>query len=335
MLREPTDQLLRDPEMSPARMSVVLVTDNYETIRLVVARLAEQTVQGQLELVIVGPSGRELRRDTSALGGFAGVRVVELDDIQPMARARAAGVRVTTAPVVFLGETHSFPHPGFAAALIGAHEKPWDIVVPGISNANPDGALSWAAFLMDYGQWLEELPAGEIVSGPTWNTSYKRSVLVGLDGALDRALSSGDELSITLRARGCRAWFEPAARISHMNVGRRGWVDERFLSGLLIGAHRRGLWSPAKRLAYICASPLIPVVILSRIARSVRVLARRGALPSGTVPALLLGAIVRTAGEVVGYIRGASSAEQTQMEKYELHKVDYVGMPRAEPSAGS
>jgi hypothetical protein len=180
---------------------------------------------------------------------------------------------------------------------------------------------------MDYGQWSAELPAGEIDGGPTWNASYKRSVLLELNGVLERALASGDELPLTLRARGRKAYFEPAARIGHINVGRRGWTDERYLSGLMVGSHRKGMWSLGRRLLYVCASPLIPVVILARIARPTRVLGRRGDLPRGIRSALVIGAVVRTAGEVVGYLAGATSAARDRMEQYELHKMRYVAQP--------
>ncbi len=308
-------------------MSVILVTDRFETIARVVDRLRAQTVADQLEIVIVAPSKAQLDLDEGAMAGFAALKVVELGSIEPMATARAAGVRAAAAPVVFLGETHSFPEPEFASALLRAHEQPWDIVVPGLSNANPDGVWSWAAFLMDYGQWSEELSAGEIGGGPTWNVSYKRQVLLELNGVLERALASGDELPITLRERGRRAYFEPAARIGHINVGRQGWTHERYLSGLMVGSHRKGMWSLGRRLFYVCASPLIPVVILSRIAGPVRVLGRRGALPRGTRAALVIGAVVRTAGEVVGYLAGANASARIRMEEYELHKMRYVARP--------
>ena len=310
-------------------MSVILVTDRFETIAHVIDRLHAQTVAHQLEIVIVAPSKAQLGLNEAAGEGFAALKIVEVGSIDPMAPARAAGVRAATAPVVFLGETHSFPEPEFAAALLRAHEQPWDIVVPGIANANPDTVWSWAAFLMDYGQWSETLPAGEIGGGPTWNVSYKRAALLDLNGVLDRALASGDELPITLRERGRRAYFEPTARIGHINVGRRGWTDERYLSGLMVGSHRKGMWSLGRRLFYVCASPLIPVVILSRIARPLRALGRSGVLPRGIRSALIIGAVVRTAGEVVGYLTGATASASSRMEQYELHKMRYVGRPSA------
>ena len=53
-----------------------------------------------------------------------------------------------------------------------AHLGPWAAVVPAFGNANPDGPLSWAGFLADYGHWLDGLPAGEIGGIPTFNSAY-------------------------------------------------------------------------------------------------------------------------------------------------------------------
>ena len=149
------------------RISVVLVTDQYRTIRRVLACLSSQTARSEIELVIVLPAESRDATAESALQGFSSVRYVELASILPIPAARAAGIRAASAPIVFLGETHSFPDPRLAELLIAAHDGSWDAVVPGLSNANPQTVLSWASFLMDYGLWHEALDAGQIRGGPT------------------------------------------------------------------------------------------------------------------------------------------------------------------------
>ena len=52
---ETPQDLNGDP--SAARMSVVLATDSYQTIRPVIEQLGLQTVRNQLEIVIIGPAG--------------------------------------------------------------------------------------------------------------------------------------------------------------------------------------------------------------------------------------------------------------------------------------
>ena len=71
------------------------------------------------------------------LSAFPHAKVVR--SVNHLPEARAAGVRAASAPIVFIGETHSYPQPGWAEALLTAFEGPWAAVVPAIGNANPNG----------------------------------------------------------------------------------------------------------------------------------------------------------------------------------------------------
>jgi hypothetical protein len=274
--------------------------------------------------VIVIPRENANEVPLERLQSFCGIRIVAVDAIKPMPAARAAGVRASTAPVIFIGETHSFPHPGFADAIIAAHEGPWDVVVPGLGNANPSSPRSWAAFVLDYGYWLAGLSASEIANGPTWNASYKRSILTDAGINLDTALSSGDELPQILRAGNRSVYFEPRAVIDHTNVEADGWADERFLSGQVVGANRGRRWSRARRAFYFAASPLIPFVLLYRTSKAVRVLLKDDMLPRGSLVAIAAGAVVRTIGEAAGYLVGIDAEAEERMENYELHKLRFA-----------
>jgi len=108
----------------------------------------------------------------------------------------------------------------------------------------------------------------------------------------------------------------------------RLWLDERYLSGLLIGGNRKDRWPAARRWMYALAAPLIPIVILRRTAPSVRAALRHKRLPRFTMAALVAGAVVRTCGEVVGYLAGARASDEERMEEYELHKVKYTAAAR-------
>ena len=309
------------------RISVIVVTDQYRTIRRVLAHLREQTARSQVELVIVLPRDARDAAEEANLTGFAGVKFVELDSVHPVPHARAAGIRAATAPVVFLGETHSFPSPALAEALIAAHETTWDAVVPGLANANPETAWSWASYLMDYGTWDSTGEAREIGGGPTWNVAYRKALLQECDDRLERAMEHGDVLAVWLREHNARTWFEPRARLAHANVEPfKSWAEQRFLCGVLVAASRKNRWPVSRRLLYVVASPLIPPVILYRLRSTVTGLLRNGAMPVTAIPALVLGTILRTAGEVVGYIRGSRPHEQPRMDHYEIHKLAFTSM---------
>jgi hypothetical protein len=306
-------------------LSIVLATDALSTVEPVVRRLQTQTVAHGLELVIVTPEPKAARLETARLDGFAATLVVEVDDLVPLAAARAAGVRAATAPLVFLGETHSYPEPGWAEALIEAHTGDWAAVAPGFANANPAGALSWTGFLADYGAWLATLPAREGGAIPTYNTAYKRAALLGLGPNLERLLTTGDELLVRLREAGGRFLFHPASVIRHVNVtDPRSWLIERLLGGLLTASSRMEGWSAARRLLYAVGSPLIPAVVLARVAPGIRAARREHELPPATYPALAVGAALSALGELVGYLGAPTAWAEARMAELEIHRLRYA-----------
>lgn len=308
-----------------AALSVILATDTFLTIEPVVRRLRAQTVAHKLEVVIVTPRPDELRREMADRSELAAVAIVPVDGLIPLGRALATGVRAATAPVVFIGETHTYAHEGWAEALIDAHTGDWAAVVPGFGNANPTSALSWAGFLIDYGAWLSLLPPRELSMVPAYNTAYKRAALLELGRRLDDLLTPSDELMVEFQSAGLRFVFHPSARIDHLNVSRpTAWLLERYLCGLLTANGRMARWSRRRRLLYAAGSPLIPAVVLARVAGGVTAARRGYDLPTAVFPALLLSAVVSAVGELVGYLGGPVAWGERRMTEYEIHRLRYL-----------
>jgi hypothetical protein len=311
------------PARAP-RLSVVVLADRYQTIERVVKHLQAQTVAAEIELVIACPSEQALDLPVNALQAISGVTAVE-SPLLPMGKARAAAVRAARAAVVVLGETHAFPAPDWAELLLRAHESSMVGVAPGLENANPKGALSWAGFLMDYGRWLADPQQKRELSGlPAYNGSWNREALIACGDRLGDLLQPGAPLEAVLMERGARFSHEPAARIAHLNVSvRSAWARERYLGGALFAAHRSSRWSPARRVAYSGGSVLVPFIRLVRTRPALRQAGRVRRLPLATLPAVALGCVLWAAGEAVGYIAPAAGAE-AQMLEYELHKERYA-----------
>jgi hypothetical protein len=305
------------------RLSVIVLADRYATIRRVVEHLRAQTVASEIELVVACPfpNGFDL---PAGPNGLAAVRLVE-SPLLPQGPARAAAVRAAAAPVVVLGETHTFPEPAWAERLLSAHDAAWAGVAPGIRNANPDGVLSWSSFLMDYGHWLAEASGADEIQGPpAYNGSWKREALLACGDRLPELLEPGQSLHAEIAARGGRFSHEPAARIAHLNVTRRGaWVAERYFAGRLVAARRSRHWSPARRFVYFGGSVLVPLIRIVRTRPAVRLAGRGTRLPRGTSAAIALGAVLWAAGEAVGFLAGAGRAEARMLE-YEVHKERYA-----------
>lgn len=306
------------------KLAVILVTDTYATIRAVVERLRRQTIRERVELVLVAPDASAMIEGLALRDEFASVQVIE-HQLTSLGPARAAGIRAATAPLIFIGETHTYANAEFARAIVDAFDGPWTTVTPSFANANPDGVLSWAAYLSDYGAWGEGLSAGPIEHAPIHNTAYRRSVLLEFGDRLAAALSRDDEMWQTLRAGGHRSYFEPAARLEHANISHpRHWLLERFHIGLQVSSQRVQRWPPTRRLLYLGAWFLIPVVLTRRVFPGFRRAAQRERLPRATLLLLVVGMITWATGELAGYLGFSGRPAERAMLEYEVRKLAYT-----------
>ena len=306
-------------------VSYVVATDAFATIRGVVRAVRASTIAGGVELVIVCPSAAALGLEHDVTDGIGAVRIVEVPEIVPLSPARAEGVRATSCPLVFIGETHSFPHPDCLEALVVALKSgEFVAATPVIENANPQTAFSWAGLMLTYRHWLAPVTRGETDVVSTYNACFRRDHLVAFGDRLTAMMDYGSGLDRHLRANGGRLLMEPAARLMHLNMAAfPGWMVERFLSGRFWGTARSREWSPARRLAYVLGAPLIPVLIAGRALQSPQWTHHRRQMPRGTLVALLLCALATAAGEVTAYVAG-NGQTPVRLAEYELHRARYV-----------
>jgi glycosyltransferase involved in cell wall biosynthesis len=310
---------------NPPEMSVVVVTpDRYETVRKTVRHLKAQNVKDRLEIVLVAPAVAELGLDVSELKNFLQFRVVEAGPINSTARARAIGIRHTSAPIVALVEDHCFPAPGWAEAIINAHKAGWAAVGPVMANANPDGIISWANLLIEYSPWLEPAKGGTVDHLPGHNGSYKRDVLLNYGDQLEAMLEAESVLQWDLRAKGHRLYLESKARTFHQNFSTPlSSIPLRFHGGRLFASARARHWPLWQRVLYTAASPFIPLVRLWRIVGQLRRSGRPSHLLPRVLPALIAGLIFDGVGELVGYAFGPGNA-MARLSDMEFHRYRYL-----------
>src|SRR5947199_7561946 len=131
------------------KISVILITpDRYQVLSKTIGYPRAQAVYDRMAIVIVTPSADSLEADERELREFSQFRVVEVGPITSVGPAYAAGIRQASAPVVVLGEDHSFPDPGWAEALLRAHQQPWAAVGPVVRNAHHARRKRWADFFI-------------------------------------------------------------------------------------------------------------------------------------------------------------------------------------------
>ncbi len=306
-------------------VSYVVATDTFATIRGVVRAVRASTIASRVELLIVCPSAQTLGLEGAETAGIGAVRVIEVPEILPLSPARAEGVRAASCPLVFIGETHSYPKPGCLEALVAALDGgDFAAVTPVIENANPRKAMSWAGLMLTYRHWLAPATRGEVEAVSTYNACFRRDRLLALGDRLVAMMDYGSGLDRCLRSDGGRLLMEPAASLGHLNMAAfPAWMAERFLSGRFWGCARSRHWSPARRFAYVLGAPLIPILIAGRAIRSTQWTHHRSIMPRGTGLAVIVCALATAAGEVTAYIAG-NGRTPIRLAEYELHRARYL-----------
>jgi hypothetical protein len=308
------------------KLSVVLATDTYATIRPVIDRFSQQSAKKLLEIVLVTPSPSDLEAANEYREHFAGIVIVECS-VDELSVARAAGVRASNAEYVFIGETHSYPHPRLSEELMRHFTGEWAIVMPAMANGNPRTAISWSGLLADYGRWAEGLPGGEITRIPIYNAVFRREALLGLGDRLASAIGRGEELAAAFQSAGHNCYFEPSVAMEHLNVSPlRHWMIQRFALGMMIGRNRSRDWTPWRRACYVMGSPLIPVILWQRMFPGVRSSFRVRPWPLSTVVWIVVGLIIKSIGESLAYVGVPADGWVRLNHEYELHKILYTDL---------
>ena len=306
-------------------LSVVLVaTRAYALIRNAVRNLARQR-DIPIELVIAAPSAFASSIDDQGktdLASFARWQHVVVADDTPFDAARAAAVRAASAPLVAFAEDHSFPQPGWAAAIAAAFGDGVSVVGPVVQNGNPQSVTSRANFLLEYGEWMPPGRPNGHKHLPGHNSAYRRDVLLALGDRLTTMIEAESVLHWELGRDGHRLIQEPRAVTRHVNFSRAlPSLALRYHLGRMFAARRAAHWPLTKRLAYAAAFPLVALIRVVRVARMGQ---NPGAMAEVVSALPMVGVMVTVSslGEAVGNLTraGGSTSDYLSDIEHDRHR---------------
>ena len=107
--------------MTPV-LSYVIPCGGWRHVERVVDCLLAQEEVGGMELVLAGPAAVEHEVPEHVRERFAAVTVVDADPAE-MHDARARGLLAASAPLAVIGETHCYPQPGWARAILAGFDR--------------------------------------------------------------------------------------------------------------------------------------------------------------------------------------------------------------------
>lgn len=225
------------------------------------------------------------------------------------AQLRALGVGVASAPIVACSEDHCVPAPDWCMRILAAHQGPAIAVGGAIQKLQPDSAIAWAAYLLEYARFMLPLESGPAHYVSDCNVSYKRSTLTEIAATWHSAFHETSVHGALRQRNGAAAvTLDPTIVVYQSRQPDAGsFFAERFDHGRLFARLRAATYGTAGRLAYaVAALGLSPLLVLRAFARAWRQPdARIGALRA--LPYLVVGSTCWSVGESVGAITAARS----------------------------
>jgi len=230
---------------------------------------------------------------------------------------RARGLAAARGEILGLLEDHARPDRKWAASMAAAHRRPY-AGVGGAMDNDVNRALNWAVFFCDFGRYQNPLPEGETVIASDANVTYKRAELESIRAVWQEAFHEA-EVNGALMAIGQKLALCPQAVVFQHRTGLRlgAAVKERFVWGRSYAAGRGKSLGAKKRLFYGLLSPVLPGLLLFRMARNV-IRRRRGLLAfARALPLTALLTVSWSCGESWGYLAG-HRAGRAKSESEEL-----------------
>lgn len=287
----------------PPLVSVVIASvSGFPALGECLDALGRQDGAAGAEIIVADRCGAETRAALRAR--FPSALVVAADPGTSIPALRAAGIARARGRMIAILDDHCHAAPGWLRAIGRQHETGALVVGGAVENGSVERVVDWAAFFCEYARFMPPVPRGEVGEITGNNTVYDRGVLETL-GADGRAELWESFLHERLRARGVRFRSDPDLSVSHKKaVGYLQFLSQRYhYSRSYAGMRLHGApwW---RRLAYACATPVLPPLLLGRMVATVARKRRHAARFAQAVPVLATFLLGWAGGEAVGALLG-------------------------------
>lgn len=261
-------------------------------------------------IIAAAPRLGELSRIRQA---FPDVRIKIDPAVMSPIDLAAMAVTAAQGDVILLTEDHCVPDREWVGSLTRTIQRNGSAVGGAVDPLEPETMtpFDWAFYFVDFYRYRTPLTAGIADALSECNVAYRRSSLEALDEPW-RTSFHETRIHIALAQQGSPLWIEPRASVrAGRRVHRSDALRERYAFGRYYGYRRIEHPHHHTRVWFALGSPLLPLVLLARMARaSARddYLSRRFLRSLPDLAALVL---AWSFGEMLGYVtaRGPRTME--------------------------
>ena len=286
----------------PKLSVIVAAQDASACLRKCLVALTRQSTAEETEIIVPLRTNGHL---TALTAEFPSVRFLADSRAGNVPRLWSAGMRVAQGQIVALTIENCIPAPDWAARVMASHTAAAWPAIGGAIEPDPAGSLAtWAIYFCRYSNSMLPFPARFLDDLAADNCSYKRDAL----RAVEPVAANGFWETLVhedMRRRGEKLFSDPALVVT-FSGGISGWrfLCRRYGHGRYFAARRSVDFSFRQRLVRVLGAPVVPLLLLNRIAGRVRRKRRYGGKFLSSLPLIACFLFSWAAGEAVGYAAG-------------------------------
>ncbi|MCZ6765656.1 MAG: glycosyltransferase [bacterium] len=294
-------------EGSKAKLSVVVAASHdTSSLERCLLSLQEQRNSASLEVIVAtnfDDGAAEMIRSR-----FPRFVHLDLPADTTVPELRSHGIAHASGEVVAITEDNCIADQEWCSEIGKAHELSYSIIGGSVDNAASSRHIDWAVYFYEYGKYMPPNRAGVVSALPGNNVSYKRSVLDGMQESFQGGFYE-TFVHQRLAKTGQKLYMAPSAIVRHCrSYSFNEAVAQCYHHGRSFAAMRAAGATALRRAALVLGSPLLPVLLPSRIAAGVVKKRRHVGQLLLCLPQLVVLMTSWSWGEFLGYLRGAGDS---------------------------
>jgi len=239
---------------------------------------------------------------------FPNVMLLQFSERLAIPQLRAIGMSHATANIVAVTEDCCIPQEDWVCEIIKAHESGYQAVGGVVEKTNCAGIIDCACYLCEYSHAMLPIPYGEVNGIPGNNASYKREILDKVDKSIKRNYWEFF-LHEEMRKLGVKFLSVPTIVVSkRKEFGFLYFLTQRFHYSRSFAGMRRTKIPVPKLLLHALFSPLLPFLMIQRIAKQVVQKKRYRKEFLLSLPVMAVLSVGHALGEFAGYLFGPGNS---------------------------
>ena len=268
--------------------------------------LANQENAPDFEVIVVDCHGKETQDRIAR--NFPWARLIAQDTRRTIPDLRRIGVEHAKGQIIAILEEHCLAAKDWIKTIVKAHENQCAAVGGSVLDDNYNRLRDWVTYFCEYNAYMPPVSSGVVNDVPGNNVSFKQDVLRKHLANLNHGYWEAFLYS-SLQSEKAILFSDPGMEVYHRGPFDYGYyLRQRYLFSRAYSGARREFVPKGRRAIYALASPLLPALLLGRIA--MRVWKKRCHVDKFLLclPMLIPVSMVYVFGEVVGYLAGPGNS---------------------------